>query len=126
MSKSIILSEIDNDGRGPNRWEYDAGDGSCVSISEDDLIVTVSGLMAAQYEVTLRSVEWWRGIHNYAPGENVRVTLSTEDFQGPIVRRVSQEERDDEVGPMYVMEIHVYEDEIVGRVAAPVKREDRA
>jgi hypothetical protein len=114
--RRIILSEIDNDGRGPNQWEYDAGDGSTVSVVEGDLIQTVGFLMAQGIEVTLRSIDWWESQHAYEPGEKVEVDLTTETFQGPIVRRVGRDEKDDDVGPMYVMEIHVYEDEITKRV----------
>jgi hypothetical protein len=112
----IILSEIDYDGRGPNVWEYDAGDGSSVSVSEGDLITVVADFMQKGYEVVIRSIDWWEAQHNYRPGDRVEVVLTTETFTGPLVRLVSQGERDPGCGPMYVMEIHVYEDEIKQRI----------
>lgn len=51
--------------------------------------------------------------HAFRPGEKVYARLTTDEFRGEIVRELTPDEVDwDDVGPMYVLAIHVYEDEL--------------
>ena len=125
---SIIICEIDNDGRGPNHWEYVTADGDNVTVAEESMTETVLRLMGEGHEVTLRSAEWWYKQHEYQQGDRVNIQVTTDHFTGPILGRVPQSELDPDVGPMYVVGIHVYQDEILKRAdqRPGTKRPDRA